>query len=138
MGSEMCIRDSDNLGPHDIWVKTEITGFKIGTDRGNYEGAEQVPGAPDRDRPRCVGDSNLGIALFADRKNEGAISHYKMAIKLNPNYTEAHYNLGVILLQKGEMKEAVHHFRKTLRLKPDLVAARDNLELALLRLQELE
>ena len=53
--------DVDNLQPHDIWVKTEITGFKIGTDRGNYEGAEQVPGAPDRDRPRCVGDSNLGI-----------------------------------------------------------------------------
>lgn len=46
------------LGPKQIWVETEITGFKIGTDRGNYEGAEQVPGAPDF--PRWVGDSNLG------------------------------------------------------------------------------
>jgi len=61
-----------------------------------------------------------------------------MAIKLNPNYTNAHYNLGIVLVQKGEMKEAVHHFRETVRLRPDLVAARDNLELALLRLQELE
>ena len=82
--------------------------------------------------------NNLGIALFADGKNEEAISHYKMAIKLNPNYTNAHYNLGIVLVQKGEMKEAVHHFRETVRLRPDLVAARDNLELALLRLQELE
>ena len=49
---------------------------------------------------------NLGIALFADRKNEEAISHYKMAIKLNPNFTDAHYNLGVILLQKGEMERS--------------------------------
>jgi threonine dehydrogenase-like Zn-dependent dehydrogenase len=40
-------------------VKTEISAFKIGTDRGNYEGAEHVPGAPDF--PRWVGDSNLGI-----------------------------------------------------------------------------
>ncbi len=42
-----------------IWVETLVTGFKIGTDRGNYEGAEQVPGAPDY--PRWVGDSNLGV-----------------------------------------------------------------------------
>jgi tetratricopeptide (TPR) repeat protein len=61
-----------------------------------------------------------------------------MAIKLNPNFTNAHYNLGIVLTQRGEMKEAVHHFRETVRLRPDLVAARDNLELALLRLQELE
>lgn len=47
-----------DLGPTQIWVETEITGFKIGTDRGNYEGAERVPGAPDF--PRWVGDSNLG------------------------------------------------------------------------------
>jgi tetratricopeptide (TPR) repeat protein len=61
-----------------------------------------------------------------------------MAIKLNPNYTRAHYNLGYVLLQKGEMNEAVHHFRKTLKLRPDFVAARNHLELALLRSQKLE
>jgi hypothetical protein len=82
--------------------------------------------------------NNLGIALFAEQKNEEAISHFKMAIKLNPNYTRAHYNLGYVLLQKGKMNEAVHHFRKTLKLRPDFVAARNHLELALLRLQKLE
>ena len=51
--------DTSNLQPHEIWVQTRISAFKIGTDRGNYEGAEQVPGAPDY--PRWVGDSNLGI-----------------------------------------------------------------------------
>ena len=51
--------DTDNLKPDEVWIETEITAFKIGTDRGNYEGAEQVPGAPDY--PRSVGDSNLGI-----------------------------------------------------------------------------
>ena len=50
---------TENLAPDQIFVETEITGFKIGTDRGNYEGAEQVPGAPDF--PRWVGDSNLGV-----------------------------------------------------------------------------
>ena len=51
--------DTSALGPDDVWVKTTISAFKIGTDRGNYEGAERVPGAPDY--PRWVGDSNLGI-----------------------------------------------------------------------------
>ena len=51
--------DTANLEPDQIWVETEISAFKIGTDRGNYEGAEQVPGAPDYPRP--VGDSNLGV-----------------------------------------------------------------------------
>lgn len=51
--------ESDRLRADEIWVETLISAFKIGTDRGNYEGAEQVPGAPDY--PRWVGDSNLGI-----------------------------------------------------------------------------
>ena len=51
--------DTSNLASNEFWVETEISAFKIGTDRGNYEGAEHVPGAPDY--PRWVGDSNLGI-----------------------------------------------------------------------------
>ena len=51
--------DTGNLEPDQLWLETEISAFKIGTDRGNYEGAEQVPGAPDYPRP--VGDSNLGV-----------------------------------------------------------------------------
>ena len=51
--------DTSNLKPDEIWIETEITTLKIGTDRGNYEGAEQVPGAPGY--PRWVGDSNLGV-----------------------------------------------------------------------------
>ena len=81
--------------------------------------------------------NNLGIALVAEGKNEEAISHHKMAIKLNPDAL-AHYNLGNALFQKGEIKEAIDHYRETLKLKPDLVAAQKNLETALLRSEELE
>lgn len=51
--------DTSTLEPDELWIKTEISALKIGTDRGNYEGAERVPGAPDY--PRWVGDSNLGV-----------------------------------------------------------------------------
>lgn len=55
--------DASGLAPDEIWVETRISALKIGTDRGNYEGAERVPGAPDY--PRWVGDSNLGIVRGA-------------------------------------------------------------------------
>ena len=51
--------DTGHLEPDQIWVQTRVSAFKIGTDRGNYEGAEKVPDAPDY--PRSVGDSNLGV-----------------------------------------------------------------------------
>lgn len=51
--------DTSNLGPHDIYVETEVTALKLGTDRGNWEGEPSMPGAPN-EFPRWVGDSNLG------------------------------------------------------------------------------
>ena len=51
--------ETQNLLPDQIWVETQISAVKIGTDRGNYEGAEKVPEAPNYPRP--VGDSNLGL-----------------------------------------------------------------------------
>jgi len=51
--------DTSNLKPDELWIETEISAFKIGTDRGNYEGAEYTPGVAMY--PRSVGDSNLGI-----------------------------------------------------------------------------
>lgn len=51
--------DTSRIANDSIHVKTRISALKIGTDRGNYEGADQVPGAPGY--PRWVGDSNLGI-----------------------------------------------------------------------------
>lgn len=53
--------DTDSLQPDEIWVRTDVTAFSTGTDRGNYEGAEQVPGAPDLPRP--VGYSNAGTVV---------------------------------------------------------------------------
>ena len=51
--------DTSNLGPQDIYVETEITALKLGTDRGAWEGVVSMPGAPIW-FPRWLGDSNLG------------------------------------------------------------------------------
>lgn len=64
--------DTSNLAADEIWIETQISAFKIGTDRGNYEGAEDVPGAPTY--PRWVGDSNLGRV----RKVGSAVTRIKV------------------------------------------------------------
>lgn len=72
--------DASNLEDDQIWVETLVTGFKIGTDRGNYEGAEPVPGAPDY--PRWVGDSNLGVV----RKVGAAVSRFAVGDRVVSRY----------------------------------------------------
>ena len=50
-----------HLGADEIWVRTDVSALSTGTDRGNFEGAERVPGAPPY--PRSVGYSNAGTVL---------------------------------------------------------------------------
>ena len=63
--------------------------------------------------------NNLGNALSAERKIEEAISHYKMAIKLKPDFALAHNNLGSALVAEGKNEEAISHYKMAIKLKPD-------------------
>ena len=67
-----------------------------------------------------------------------AISHYKMAIKLNPDYAAAHNNLGVALMNKGNTSEAISHYKRAVALNPDYAQAHSNLKIALLKLVKIE
>ncbi len=53
--------DTDNLKPNEIWIETEITALKIGTDRGNYEGAERGICIPHR---RTVLPPTVRVIIF--------------------------------------------------------------------------
>jgi len=74
---------------------------------------------------------NLGIALVAEGKNEEAISHYKMAIKINPDFALAHNNLGIALFNAKMTEEAIDYFKEAIRIRPGFAAAQKNLETVL-------
>jgi len=76
--------------------------------------------------------NNLGNALSAERKNEEAISHYKMAIKLNPDLTDAYNNLGAALFHAKMTEEAIDYFKEAIRIRPDYAPAYNNLGAVLL------
>ena len=77
--------------------------------------------------------NNLGIALFADGKNEEAIFHYKMAIKTNPAHDMPYYNMGIALSGKKKNDEAISHYKLAIKLNPEFTNAHYNLGIILLQ-----
>jgi len=60
-----------------------------------------------------------------------AIAAFKDAIRVKPEYAEAHNNLGIALAEKGLVDESIAAFKETIRLKPDDAPAYCNLGVAL-------
>jgi Flp pilus assembly protein TadD len=60
-----------------------------------------------------------------------AIGHFSEALKVQPDYAEAHNNLGVVLAGQGRVEEAVSHFAAALKIKPEYTAAENNLNRSL-------
>ena len=52
-------------------------------------------------------------------RSQEAIGHYEQALRIKPDYAEAHYNLGIALEQAGRVQEAIGHYEQALRIKPD-------------------
>ena len=48
---------------------------------------------------------------------------YEKAIKINPNYADAHYNLGVIFKELGENQKAKECYEKAIEINPNHVDA---------------
>jgi tetratricopeptide (TPR) repeat protein len=72
-----------------------------------------------------------GTELQGNGKNSEAIDHYKMAIKIKPDYALAHNNLGIALVAEGKIEEAISHFKMAIKIKPNFAEAYSNLGSAL-------
>jgi tetratricopeptide (TPR) repeat protein len=68
----------------------------------------------------------LGVALDGQGKTAEAAARYAEAVRLRPDYAEAHNNLGVLLARQGKTAEAAAHFAEAVRLKPDYADAHNN------------
>jgi tetratricopeptide (TPR) repeat protein len=51
---------------------------------------------------------------------------YREALRLRPDYAEAHNNLAVLLRARGEQVEAARHYQEALRFRPDYPDAHSN------------
>ena len=53
-----------------------------------------------------------------------AVSHYRKAIDINPDFAEAHSNLGNALEKLGKLNDAVASYKKAISIKPDFHSVR--------------
>lgn len=75
----------------------------------------------------ALADYQQGNALRDQGRLDDATAAYRAAIRLDPNFAEAHNNLGSVLGRQGRSDEAILELSKALELDPKLAAAHNNL-----------
>jgi tetratricopeptide (TPR) repeat protein len=82
--------------------------------------------------PACwLCHNNLATPLLSGTSADldVADAHLAAALRLNPDYAEAHNNLGGVLQRRGRLEEARREHEQAFRLNPDLVEALYNVAL---------
>ncbi len=82
---------------------------------------------PGNDRPYF----NLGAAMGSRGQFDEAITQYRKALEINPNFAEAYNNLGAALASRGQFDEAIASCRKALAIEPNNADFYSNLGMAL-------
>ena len=57
------------------------------------------------------------LQRLKQKDTEGAIERFREAVRLAPDYPEAHYQLALALQARGALEEARIHFAEARRLK---------------------
>jgi Tfp pilus assembly protein PilF len=78
---------------------------------------------------------NLARALDTKHLDHEAIVHYREAVRLDPNRSEAYNNLGILLMNAGNLGEAESALRSALRANPNYAKALSNLGLLLCKMK---
>jgi tetratricopeptide (TPR) repeat protein len=77
---------------------------------------------------RCAEKQNdLGDMLDRQGNVQEAIAHYEQAIRIMPDYADAHDNLGNTLKEAGRVGEAKKHYELSLQINPENADAHNNL-----------
>jgi tetratricopeptide (TPR) repeat protein len=71
-------------------------------------------------RSNYIIENNLGVVVARAGDSARAMDLYRDALKLSPDYSEAHTNLGHELLKTGRLDEAFENLTKASTLKPGI------------------
>jgi tetratricopeptide (TPR) repeat protein len=91
--------------------------------------------------PRALKEFERSTKAFQSGDVRAAASHLKKAIKIAPDFTQAHNNLGVMYINLRDYKSAIVEMQKTIGLNPNLESPYHNLAMLMIflgRLSEAE
>jgi tetratricopeptide (TPR) repeat protein len=86
-----------------------------------------------QDAGDATAHTRLASFLYFQGKNAEALEHATQAVKLKPDYDQAHYQLGSLYLAGNRLTEANEEFRTVIRLNPQDYQAYGNLGLISLK-----
>jgi Flp pilus assembly protein TadD len=84
-----------------------------------------------------LAEYSVGVAQVREGRYAEAYSHFAEAVRIKPDYGEAHNNLGLLLVMNGKLDEGIAHYRQALDAKSDTPELHFNLATALLAKGEL-
>jgi tetratricopeptide (TPR) repeat protein len=84
------------------------------------------------------GRYNKATAYYYAKNYKKAEEELREAIRINPNYAEAHNNLGILLTELKRYDEAEEEYRKAIKINPKLAEAHNNLGFLLAELKRYE
>lgn len=100
-------------------LKTNISLALIYLKRGEYTKAESMQRKLTEMRPRDPAiHTNLGLALFNQKKFEEALEAFQHAVEIDPARGARHANLGKVYFAIGEFEAAEECFHKAVQLEP--------------------
>lgn len=74
----------------------------------------------------AINKLQLGIAYMLRGQNDMALEPLQQALKINPNYADAHNAIAVLYERLGKNDEAKKHYEKSLEIKPNYYDAHNN------------
>ncbi len=101
------------------WMQQQRERFRSATDREAF------------DTQLAATHFNLGLALSNAGQTSRAIDHFRQAIEVKPDHSEARINLGTLLARTNDQAGALEQFRYAVEHAPSSVVARTNLALSL-------
>ena len=130
LGQEDTIRDIQVKWPSGI--EQNVAAPKSGQLLKIVEIAQASAGSLSEGHPPKSGAQRafeLGFSFAKEGKNTEAIEAFRGAVKLDPDFTEAHFSLGVLLARQGKKNygPAMQQFLEVLRLSPRDVDAHVNI-----------
>jgi tetratricopeptide (TPR) repeat protein len=101
-------------------------------------GADVLSGVPTRSAEALQLNNEAARLLAAGRDLDRAETLLQRALRLDPNYADAHSNLGYLLRVRGDLTGAIAEYRKAAELLPRYPIFHYNLGLALDRAGQLD
>lgn len=80
----------------------------------------------------------VGTTYLQLDDQDSAIKYFRISLKYDSSFAEAHNNIGVALAEKKEFVEAVNHYNQAIKLKLDYLDAHLNRGISLNKLKKYE